>query len=327
VQVRAFGKTDLRVSEFGLGCARIGGIFQNDTPGFVNLLSAARDLGVNFFDTADMYSQGESEALLGRAFQKVRSQVVIASKAGYCLPGRRRLAARLKPLLRPAIRFFKIRRDRLPASARGALAQDFSPDYLVKAVEGSLRRLRTDYLDLLQLHSPPAEVVANGGWTSALEKLKKAGKIRYYGVSCDTVEAGLAALRFPDVSSIQFAFSLLEPWSLDVLLPAIRAQGAGAIARECLANGLLAKKPEEIDLATYFPSAVERSMREEQLAKYRRVAAEKGASMTRFALDYVANADGVSVTLLGARSVEQLTGLLGHVAHRDVRAFAQPAPA
>jgi aryl-alcohol dehydrogenase-like predicted oxidoreductase len=326
VQLRAFGKTDLRVSEFGLGCARIGGIFQNDTPGFVKLLSAARDLGVNFFDTADMYSQGESEALLGRAFQGVRSQVIIASKAGYCLPGRRKLAARLKPLLRPAIRFLKIRRDRLPASARGALGQDFSPDYLVKAVEGSLRRLRTDYLDLLQLHSPSAEVVAHGEWLSALERLKKAGKIRYYGVSCDTVEAGLAALRFPEVSSLQFAFSLLEPGALDVLLPAMRAQGVGAIARECLANGLLAKKQEDIDLATYFPSLSERSQREEQLAKYRQLAAEKGSSITRLALDYVADTDGVSVTLFGARSVEQLNGLLGHVAHRDV-AFAQPAPA
>jgi aryl-alcohol dehydrogenase-like predicted oxidoreductase len=105
-----------------------------------------------------MYSQGESEALIGRAFRRRRHrEIVIASKAGYCLPARRMLAARLKPFLRPLIQLLKIRRDRLPAGARGALAQDFSPGYLRKAVEGSLRRLRTDYLDLFQLHSPPAE--------------------------------------------------------------------------------------------------------------------------------------------------------------------------
>src|SRR5260221_10126479 len=110
MKLRSFGNTDLRVSEFGLGCARIGGIFQGDSAGFLRLLAAAADLGLNFFDTADMYSQGESEVLLGKAFRKQRSRVVIASKAGYCLPTRRRFAARVNPLLRPLIKLLKIRR-------------------------------------------------------------------------------------------------------------------------------------------------------------------------------------------------------------------------
>jgi aryl-alcohol dehydrogenase-like predicted oxidoreductase len=319
VRVRTFGNTDLRVSEFGLGCARIGGIFQSDAKSFVNLLAAARDFGINFFDTADMYSQGESETLLGRAFRGARGQVVIASKAGYCLPGRRKFAARLKQILRPAIRLLKLRRDRLPASARGALAQDFSPNYLKKAVEGSLRRLRTDYLDLLQLHSPPADVVERGEWEPALEALKQAGKVRYYGVSCDTVEAGLAGLRFAGVSSLQFILNLLEPRALDALLPEVRKRGVGAIARECLANGLLAKRQDEIDLAAYCSSPAERTMREEQLARYRQLAADRGSSITRLALDYVADTDGVSVTLVGARNIDQLKGLLGQISHREAR--------
>src|SRR5260370_1463168 len=122
MRARAFGNTDLRVSEFGLGCARIGGIFQGDTAGFLNLLSAARDAGINFFDTADMYSQGESESLLGRVLGTERGAVFIATKAGYCLPGRRKLAGRLKPILRPVIRALGIRRERLPATARGAVS-------------------------------------------------------------------------------------------------------------------------------------------------------------------------------------------------------------
>jgi aryl-alcohol dehydrogenase-like predicted oxidoreductase len=300
----------LSVSAFGLGCARIGGIFQNDTKGFIHLLSTARDAGINFFDTADMYSQGESEALLGEAFRRVRSEIVIATKAGYCLPGRRRFAARLKPLLRPAIQFLKIRRDHLPAAARGALAQDFSPGYLQKAVEGSLRRLKTDYLDLFQLHSPPADVVERGEWEPALEALKQAGKIRYYGISCDSVEAGLAALHFPGVSSLQFLFNLLEQRALDTLLPASRAKGVGTIARECLANGLLVKRADEIDLAAYCSSPEERIAREEQLTKYRRLAADEGSSIARVALDFVTSTEGISVTLLGVRSVDQLNGLL-----------------
>src|SRR6478752_4571743 len=101
---RRFGSTDLEVSEFGFGCARIGGIFQKDPAGFVELLGAAYDAGINFYDTADMYSQGESEQLLGRTFRKRRDKIVIATKAGYCLPAQRKLIARIKPLARPLIR-------------------------------------------------------------------------------------------------------------------------------------------------------------------------------------------------------------------------------
>jgi aryl-alcohol dehydrogenase-like predicted oxidoreductase len=317
VELRAFGETRLSVSEFGLGCARIGGMFQQDTGGFLRLLSAARDAGINFFDTADMYSQGESEALIGRAFQGKRGSVIIASKAGYCLPARRHLAARLKPILRPAIRLLKLRRDRLPSGTRGALAQDFSPFYLRKSVEGTLRRLRTDYLDLFQLHSPSAEVIARGEWESALDVLKREGKIRYYGVACDTVEAGLAALRFPNVSSLQLTLNLLEQRAAETLLPQARAKRVAVIARECLANGLLVKRAEDIDLSAYCSSPEARWAREQQLTKWRALADEKGTSLTRLALDYVRDADGVSVTLLGARNTGHLQGLLGQISRRE----------
>jgi aryl-alcohol dehydrogenase-like predicted oxidoreductase len=314
VLLRAFGKTDLSVSEVGLGCARIGGIFQRETPAFLNLLSAARDGGINFFDTADMYSQGESEELVGRAFRQVRDKVVIASKAGYCLPARRKFAARLKPILKPVIQFLKIRRDRLPAAARGALAQDFSPAYLRKAVEGSLRRLRTDYLDVFQLHSPPAEVVVRGEWEPMLESLKRAGKIRYYGVSCDAMEAGLAALRYPGVSVVQFPINLLEQRAAETLGPHLRAGGVAGIARECLANGLLVKEAHEVDVGAFCSSDEQRQLREQQLTTFRERAKGRGVTLARLAMDYVASVDGVSVSLIGARSVEQLNGLLGALA-------------
>jgi aryl-alcohol dehydrogenase-like predicted oxidoreductase len=312
MEVRRFGSTALQVSELGLGCARIGGIFQNDPKGFLNLLAAARDTGINFYDTADMYSQGESERLIGRAFEGKRDRIVIASKAGYCLPAQRRLAAKLKPLLRPVIRLVKLRRQSVSAAVRGALAQDFSPSYLRSAVEGSLRRLRTDYLDLLQLHSPPADVVAREDWVGALESLKRAGKIRYYGVSCDSVEAGHAALAHEGVSSLQLVVNLLEQRQGDALLPLARARGVAGIARECLANGLLVKEASEIDLATYCSSPDEIARREEQLATLRRRALEDGRPLASLALDYVRSRDGVSVTLVGARTVEQLRTLVAH---------------
>lgn len=312
--LRAFGKTDLSVSQVGLGCARIGGIFQRDTRAFLDLLSVARDGGINFFDTADMYSQGESEELIGRAFRGVRSKVVIASKAGHCLPARRKFVARLKPVLGPVIRLLKIRRDRLPQSARGALAQDFSPSYLRKAIEGSLRRLRTDYLDVFQLHSPPADVVARGEWEPTLEAMKRAGKIRYYGVSCDTLEAGLAALRYSGVSVVQFPLNLLEQRAAEMLGPHLRASGVAGIARECLANGLLVKEAHEVDVGSFCSSDAQRQLREGQLATFRESATARGVPLARLAMDYVGSAEGVSVALVGARNIEQLRGVLGALA-------------
>ena len=310
MQLRNFGNTALRVSHLGLGCARIGGIFQSNPRGFLDLLAFAFDSGLNFFDTADMYSQGESELLIGKALRGKRDRIVIASKLGYALPSRRRWAGRVKPLLRPLIRLLKIRRDRLPSTSRGALSQDFSPKYLQRAVEGSLRRLGTDYLDILQLHSPPLEVVERGEWLPALEELKRVGKIRYYGVAVDSIDAGLAALRYPGVSSLQFTLNLLESAGADELFPAAGRQGVGGIARECLANGLLVKKQDEIDLQTYCSSPEQVQHRVGQLAELRREAETSGRPLLARALAYPGSVAGVSVTLLGARSVEQLRPLL-----------------
>ena len=310
MQSRAFGNTELRVSRLGFGCARIGGVFQGDTVSFVRLLTVARNAGINFFDTADMYSQGESESLLGRVFGAKRSDVLIATKAGYCLPGRRKLAGRLKPILRPVIRTLGIRRDRLPAAARGAMAQDFSPAHLVRALEASLRRLRTDYVDVFQLHSPPIEVIERGEWEPALDDLKRAGKLRYYGIACDSIDAALAALRYKGVSSLQFTFSLLEPGASERLLPAARAAGVACIARECLGNGLLVKAESDFDLASYCSSPDEHEKRQKQLAGLRAQAAAQGVPLATRALEFASTAEGVSVALIGARTPQQLRRLL-----------------
>jgi aryl-alcohol dehydrogenase-like predicted oxidoreductase len=310
MESRNFGSTALRVSKFGLGCARIGGVFQGDPRGFLDLLSFAFDSGITFFDTADMYSQGESESLIGKAFVGKRDRIVIASKLGYALPSRRRWAGRVKPLLRPLIRALKIRRDRLPSGASGALSQDFTPKYLLRSVEGSLRRLRTDRLDILQLHSPPLDVVERGEWLPALEELQRTGKVRYYGLAVDSIEAGLAALRYAGVSSLQFTLNLLEQAGANELFPAAQRQGVGGIARECLANGLLVKPSDQIDLKGYCNSPEQQEHRQRQLAELRAEADRRGQSVLRRALDYPSTVPGVSVTLLGARSVEQLRHLL-----------------
>jgi len=310
MKLRDFGNTSLRVSEYGLGCARIGGVFQGNASGYLDLLAFAFERGVTFFDTADMYSQGESEALIGKALRGKRDRIVIASKAGYRLPGRRQLVAKLKPLLRPIVQKLKIKRESLPSGSKGTISQDFSPRYLVAAVEGSLRRLRTDHLDILQLHSAPLEVVERGEWLPAMEQLQRAGKIRYWGIAVDSVEAGLAALRCGGVSALQFRLSLLEPQAAEVLFPQARAQGVGTIARECLGNGLLAKPADQIDLKANCSSPEEEARRVVQLAELRRAADAAGRTLLQTALAYPPSLSSVGVTLLGARNVEQLRGLL-----------------
>jgi aryl-alcohol dehydrogenase-like predicted oxidoreductase len=308
---RRFGRTDLRVSALGLGCARIGGVFKNNASEFVDLLSAALEGGINFFDTADIYSQGESETLIGRAFKRRRSDIIIASKAGYVLPAQRKLVARIKPFVRPAVRLLGLSRHHLPSAVRGELAQDFSPAYLKNAVEGSLRRLRTDYLDLLQLHSPPAEIVQGGEWVEAVESLKHEGKIRYYGLSCDTVEAAYAALNHRGSSSLQIPLSLLSRECLPALEKA-RAAGVAVIARECLANGLLVKELSLEQIRSYCQSDLEASEKAARIASYRQQATDDGGDLAQFALRWVGGLDGVSVSLIGVSRLEQLETLLAH---------------
>jgi aryl-alcohol dehydrogenase-like predicted oxidoreductase len=306
MELRTFGRTGLRVSSIGVGCARIGGIFKQDPNSFVDLLSAALDGGLNFFDTSDMYSQGESETILGRAFRGKRDRVIIASKAGYKLPAQRRAIARIKPLVRPLIRLLKLKRENLPGAVRGAPSQDFSAGYLRKCVEGSLKRLRTDRLDLFQLHSPPAEIVARGEWIEACERLREQGKIRWYGVSCDDAAAARAALAIPSVSALQLPVSFLEHAIADEILPLARERGVAVIAREILHNGLLAKDPAQLDFSLYCRTPEEQAHRRGQLTKVKQLADAQKTSVQRVALQYASDLPGVSVALVGLRTMEQL---------------------
>jgi aryl-alcohol dehydrogenase-like predicted oxidoreductase len=146
-------------------------------------------------------------------------------------------------------------------------------------------------------------------WVAMLERLKQQGKIRYYGVSCDTLEAAHAALEHPGVSSLQLSISLLERRVLSTL-PLAHARGVAVIAREVLANGLLVKKASEIDLRSYCESDEEAAAKALLLNEYREAATERGSSLTRLALEFVTGLEGVSVSLVGVSRLEQLNALL-----------------
>ena len=302
MRIRQFGNTELQVSEIGFGCARLGGIVaQNQARGEspVTLLQKALDAGITFFDTADMYTQGESETLVGQAFAGKRDKVVIASKGGYCLPTQRKLIARIKPLIKPLVRALGLKRQNLPASVAGTISQDFSPGYLTNAVEASLRRLKTDYLDLYQLHSPPKAVILAGAWLETLEKLKSQGKIRYYGIATDSVEDALCCLKYSEISSVMTPFGLLDLEALNTFFVQAEARKLAVIARGCFGGGLL-----NVDLTTQ--QLQEKTEKWPEILRLRKVAQEQNRNMLEMALQFSLSVQPISVNLLGMRTEAHL---------------------
>ena len=242
--LRPLGSSGLSVSAAGLGCARLGGTAERfDEKESLWILARAREAGINFFDTADIYAQGHSERLLGRAFAGCRDRVVLASKGGYMFSSAAGFVARFKPLLRKLLKFRPGLASAVRKARGGQMRQDFSPAHLTAAVEASLRRLGTDYLDLYQLHSPPAEVLREGAIFTTLGMLKTAGKIRSYGVSCLFAEDAALCLA-AGVSALQIEASVAKPAAFLSALPATNQAGVATIVRQPFGSGLLLRSPD-----------------------------------------------------------------------------------
>jgi aryl-alcohol dehydrogenase-like predicted oxidoreductase len=305
VRHREFGKTGWHVSEIGFGGARIGGLLARDGGRATALrtLDAAFDAGINFYDTADMYSQGESEILVGKAFRKKRDKVFIATKGGYCLPGRKRLIQFIKPLAKPIVRAIGLRRTAIPGALSGRMTQDFSPGYLRKAVEASLQRLQSDHIDLYQIHSPPREEILGAGLQDALgllERLKTEGKIREYGIALDSVEDAAHCLNMEGIASLQMPFGLMDLEALDGVFDKACERQYGIIARGCFGAGAMNPALSEPDLRAIEPKW-QRVLRIKQLAERMR------RSPLEAALQFSLSIENISVTILGMRIPQHLT--------------------
>jgi len=212
VRQRRLGRSGLTVSEIGFGAWGIGGnkdgavaYGPTDEAQSLDALAAALDAGINFFDTADLYGFGESERLIGRAFAAHRDRVVIASKAGM-----------------------------LDAAGR----QDFAPAHIARSLEGTLERLRTDHVDLYQLHGPSPEQL--DGILDTMDTLRREGKARAIGISLRSPEEGERALALYPFDAVQVNFNLLDQRVLDTgLMDRCKEQGAGVIVRTPLCFGFL----------------------------------------------------------------------------------------
>jgi diketogulonate reductase-like aldo/keto reductase len=187
---RKLGNTDITVSEIGFGAWAIGGSVDAAGTPFgwgrtsddesLAAIRRARELGVTFFDTADSYGFGRSESLLGIVLSRRREQVVIATKVG-------------------------VVRD-----AEGRLRKDFSRAHISHAVDASLRRLRTDYIDLYQLHNPTVDELRRDDIHEAMDRLQEVGKIRYWGVSVTTPEEGIEVVNHGWGYALQVLYNVLN---------------------------------------------------------------------------------------------------------------------
>lgn len=316
MRYRQFGKTGWRVSEIGFGGARIGGLLALDGGRATSLrtLEAACDAGMNFYDTADMYSQGESEILVGKAFRKKRDKVFIATKGGYCLPKRKRLIQFIKPFAKPIVRALGLRRSAVPSALSAPISQDFSPGYLREAVEASLRRLQSDHIDLYQLHSPPREELNGTRLQDTLEllaRLKTEGKIREYGIALDSVYDAVQCLDMEGIASLQMPFGLMDQQALDGVFDKVSERQFGIIARGCFGGGALKPSLTEADLRASEPQW-------ERALQIRRLAEQMQRSPLEAALQFALGIERISVTILGMRTPEHVAANLQHYAAKPL---------
>ncbi|CAL78481.1 conserved hypothetical protein; putative oxidoreductase, aldo/keto reductase family [Bradyrhizobium sp. ORS 278] len=194
---------DVTGQRLGLGCARLGSVLGRDRADALRLVQTALDRGIRFFDTADIYGQGESERLLGAALDGRRKQATIVTKAGQYFPLWMRAAQPLKSVIAPLIRRSGGGRQLVAKMRDAPLPQDFTGSYLRARIEASLGRLRTDYVDVMLLHSPSEEIIIDGEAMGHLERIKAAGKAVAIGVSCEDVESAILALNDPRIEAVE----------------------------------------------------------------------------------------------------------------------------
>ena len=221
MRIRRFGDTDLEASEIGFGTWALGSTWWGDVSEDAGqrLLELALELGVTFFETGDAYGQGTNEELVGRVLAPHRDRVQLSTKFGYVLDDERR------------------------EQSEGERPQRWDGPFIRQALEASLRRLRTDYVDLYQLHNPRQDAVDSDDCFAALEELRTEGKIRHYGVTLGPAigwrEEGLAAIERRRIASVQTVYNLLEQDPGRDLMSAAAERGVGVMARVPTSSGLL----------------------------------------------------------------------------------------
>ena len=290
MKYRPFGQTGIRVSEIGLGCWQFGGDFGPvDNEEAEATMEAAIQVGINFFDTANVYGSGQSESWIGNYLSKSRETVFVATKYG---------------------------------RGPGIYPDGYSLAGMRQQTLDAIERLRVEQIDLLQLHCVPTEILRQGEVFDWLRTLQQEGLIAHFGASIETVEEGLICLEQPGLTTLQVIFNVLRQKPAHELFPEAQKKGVGVIVRLPLASGLLSGKftPQtqfaETDHRHYnrngecfnvgetfaglpFEKGVE-------LAEGLRGFLPEGFSMVDLALRWILDHQAVTTVIAGAKRVEQV---------------------
>ncbi|MCC9166987.1 aldo/keto reductase [Pontibacter harenae] len=209
---RKLGKTGFNISEVSLGTWQVGGRWGDpfNEENAERIINKAIDQGVNFIDTADVYSDGESEAAVAKVVKSRSEEIFLATKCG---------------------------RQIQPHTAEG-----YTPEKLIGYVEASLKNMKLETLDLIQLHCPPTEVYNHPEIFEAFDRLKEQGKIRNLGVSVELVDEALMAMKYSNVTTVQIIFNMFRLKPSEKFFAAAKKNDCGIIVRVPLASGLLTGK-------------------------------------------------------------------------------------
>ncbi len=283
---RVLGRTGLRVSEVGFGAWAVGGNDHGNSYGptddatSISAVKRAIELGCTFFDTADVYGWGHSEDVLGRALEGHRDDVVLATKVGGD--------------------FY-----------HGGVRQNFGPGYIAFALERSLTRLRTDHVDVYQLHNPPLDLLADPATYDVLDQLQAENKVRFYGVSVHEPLEAVMAIQTGKASVVQLPFSVFRQEWVKEVFPLAAKHNVGLIAREPLGNGFLTGKYAED--ATFVPGDIRhhwpRPMIRGQVRaaqKLKSLLARPDRTLAQSALKFVLGFPEVSVSIPGGKTPAQV---------------------
>lgn len=295
MKYRSLGRTGWKVSEVSFGAWAIGGSWGHvsDEQALATLHQAINS-GVNFIDSADVYGDGRSERLIARLKRERKGngkdEIIVATKAGRRLPQQ--------------------------------TVAGYSRPNLTAWIDDSRRNLATDSLDLLQLHCPPTAVYSRPDVFGMLDDFVREGKIRYYGVSVQTVDEALTAIEFTNVQTVQIIFNCFRQRPAEAFFARAQQKQVGILARVPLASGLLTGKfrkdstfsaddhrnfnrhGEAFDVGETF-SGVDYNLGLEAVEEIRQLL-PAGISMSQFALRWILMFDAVSCVIPGGKRPEQV---------------------
>ncbi len=272
MKYETLGKSSLHISKIGFGCMSL-------KPGqkdFNQIIDAAIDNGINYFDTADLYDKGLNETLLGKAFKEKRDKVIIASKAG----------------------------NQWRADGSG---WDWNPrkDYILKCADESLKRLQVDYIDLFQSHGGTMQDSIDET-IEAYEILLKQGKIRYYGLSSIRPNVIREFVKKSNIVSVMTQYSLLDRRPEESTLQLLHENNIGVLVRGSVASGLLVDKPAKSHLNYNEAQVAAAAKAIKSVSSNERTAAQT-------AIQYILKNPAVTAAVVGIRTMEQMKDAVGTI--------------